>query len=231
MKFKSIELFAGTGGLALGLEEAGFSHAGLIEFDKDAANTLKRNRSHWNVVCNDIKVVSERNLEVEFGIEKYELDLISGGAPCQSFSYAGKRLGLNDVRGTLFYYYAVFLNKLQPKMFLFENVKGLLTHDKGRTFRTILNVFEDEGYEVKFEILNAIDYGVAQKRERLIVVGIRKDLSDKILFNFPQKQKNRLVLRDILNSVPQSQCAKYSKEKAKIFALVPHQACIDRRDL
>ena len=221
MKFKSIELFAGAGGLALGLEEAGFSHAGLIEFDKDAANTLKRNRSHWNVVCNDIKVVSERNLEVEFGIEKYELDLISGGTPCQSFSYAGKRLGLNDVRGTLFYYYAVFLNKLQPKMFLFENVKGLLTHDKGRTFRTILNVFEDEGYEVKFEILNAIDYGVAQKRERLIVVGIRKDLSDKILFNFPQKQKNRLVLRDILNSVPQSQCAKYSKEKAKIFALVP----------
>ncbi len=221
MKFKNIELFAGAGGLALGLETAGFSHVGLVEFDKDAAQTLAQNRPSWNVVCADIKVVSECDLEVKFGVKKYELDLISGGAPCQSFSYAGKRLGLKDTRGTLFYHYAVFLEKLQPKMFLFENVKGLLTHDKGQTFRTILNVFEDEGYDVKFKILNALDYGVAQKRERLIVVGIRKDLSDKILFNFPKIQKNRLVLRDILKDVPQSECAKYSEGKKKIFSLVP----------
>ncbi|WP_235597693.1 DNA cytosine methyltransferase [Campylobacter iguaniorum] len=99
-------------------------------------------------------------------MKKYKLDLLSGGAPCQSFSYAGKRLGLDDVRGTLFYYYAIFLKKLQPKMFLFENVKGLLTHDNKKTFQTICNVFEDEGYHIEFKILNAIDYEVAQKKER-----------------------------------------------------------------
>lgn len=190
MKFKSIELFAGAGGLALGLEAAGFSHVGLVEFDKDAAETLKRNRPNWNVICDDIKNISEKDLEQEFGIKKFELDLLSGGAPCQSFSYAGKRLGLNDVRGTLFYCYAIFLDKLQPKMFLFENVKGLLTHDKGRTFKIICDVFKDEGYDIKFEVLNALDYDVAQKRERLIVVGVREDLKDDVNFIFPKKNLN-----------------------------------------
>ncbi|WP_169941814.1 DNA cytosine methyltransferase [Campylobacter sp. RM15925] len=221
MKFKSIELFAGAGGLALGLEAAGFSHIGLVEFDKDAAETLKRNRPNWNVICDDIKNISEKDLEQEFGIKKFELDLLSGGAPCQSFSYAGKRLGLNDVRGTLFYYYAIFLDKLQPKMFLFENVKGLLTHDKGRTFKIICDVFKDEGYDIKFEVLNALDYDVAQKRERLIVVGVREDLKDDVNFIFPKKKSKRLNLRDVLNDVPQSEGARYSKEKEKIFSLVP----------
>ena len=114
---KSIELFAGAGGLALGLEQAGFEHIGLVEFNQSAANTLKLNRPQWNVLCEDIAITAQRDLEEEFHIKKGELDLLSGGAPCQSFSYAGKRLGLQDVRGTMFYYYATFLNKLQPKMF------------------------------------------------------------------------------------------------------------------
>lgn len=131
----SIELFAGAGGLALGLEEAGFNHLGLIEFNKAAAETLKENRPNWNVICDDVANVSEKELEKEFNIKKGELDLLSGGAPCQSFSYAGKRLGLEDVRGTMFYHYATFLKKLQPKMVLFGNVKGLLTHDNGKTYK------------------------------------------------------------------------------------------------
>lgn len=221
MSFKSIELFAGAGGLALGLENAGFTHIGLIEFDKNAANTLIKNRPNWKVLCEDIQEVSKRDLEKEFNIKKYDLDLLSGGAPCQSFSYAGKRLGLNDIRGTMFYYYAIFLKKLQPKMFLFENVRGLLTHDKGKTFQTICNVFEEQGYFIQYQILNALDYDVAQKRERLIVIGIRNDLKGKLFFKFPKKSKNQLVLRDVLKSVPNSDCAKYSKEKAKIFKLVP----------
>ena len=118
----SIELFAGAGGLALGLEQAGFNHIGLVEIDKSASETLKANRPEWNVICEDIANVSSENLEEKFSVKKGTLDLLSGGAPCQSFSYAGKRLGLNDVRGTMFYYYAEFLHKLQPKMFLFENV-------------------------------------------------------------------------------------------------------------
>lgn len=220
-KYKSIELFAGAGGLALGLEMAGFTHIGLVEFDKSAANTLKLNRPNWNVLCEDIEKVALRDLEKEFGINKFELDLLSGGAPCQSFSYAGKRLGLEDTRGTMFYHYATFLKKLQPKMFLFENVRGLLTHDKGKTFKTIYDIFEEQGYQVNYSVLNALDYGVAQKRERLILVGIRKDLSKNINFEFPKKHKKQLVLRDILKDVPESECAKYSMEKQEIFKLVP----------
>lgn len=117
MDYKSIELFAGAGGLALGLEMAGFSHLGLIEIDKDAANTLKHNRKNWNVICDDIERVANKDLEKLFNIKKYELDLISGGAPCQSFSYAGKRLGLLDTRGTMFYHYAMFLHKLHQRCF------------------------------------------------------------------------------------------------------------------
>ncbi len=220
-KYKSIELFAGAGGLALGLEMAGFEHIGLVEFDKSAANTLRLNRPNWNVLCEDIEIVASRNLEKEFGIKKYELDLLSGGAPCQSFSYAGKRLGLEDTRGTMFYHYATFLKKLQPKMFLFENVKGLLNHDKGKTFKTICDIFEEQGYKINYSVLNALDYGVAQKRERLIVIGVRNDLSEKVKFQFPKKHEKKLVLRDILKDVPESECAKYSKEKEEIFKLVP----------
>ena len=130
--FTTIELFAGAGGLALGVEKAGFKTLGLIEFDKDASDTLRTNRPKWNVINDDIANISCLDLEKYFGLKKGELDLLSGGAPCQAFSYAGKRLGLEDTRGTLFYHYALFLEKLQPKMFLFENVRGLLTHDGDR---------------------------------------------------------------------------------------------------
>lgn len=219
--FESIELFAGAGGLALGLENAGFNHIGLVEIDEYAAASLKLNRPKWNVICEDIEKVAECNLEAEFNIKKGELYLLSGGAPCQSFSYAGKRLGLEDVRGTMFYHYAKFLNKLQPKMFLFENVKGLISHDKGRTFKTIMGIFEEQGYNVQYQVLNAWDYGVAQKRERLIMIGIRKDISDICTYRFPEKNDYKPVLRDVLKDVPKSECAKYSENKKKVFALVP----------
>lgn len=177
--YRTIELFAGAGGLALGVEQAGFETLGLIEFDKDAAETLKKNRPKWNVINDDIANISSLDLESYFSIKKGELDLLSGGAPCQAFSYAGKRLGLEDARGTLFYHYAVFLEKLQPKMFLFENVRGLLTHDHGKTYATMLEIFEKAGYSITKKVLNAWDYGVSQKRERLITIGIRNDLITK----------------------------------------------------
>lgn len=220
---KSIELFAGAGGLALGLEQAGFEHIGLIEFDNSAANTLKLNRPQWNILCEDIAITSQRDLEKEFNIKKGELALLSGGAPCQSFSYAGKRLGLQDVRGTMFYHYATFLHKLQPKMFLFENVKGLLTHDKGKTYQTILNIFEDEGYHIQYAVLNAWDYGVPQKRERLITIGIRNDLIEKCSFSFPEKHSYKPIMRDVKldTNPPKEECERYSAYKEKIFSLVP----------
>ena len=222
-EYSSIELFAGAGGLALGLEQSGFEHIGLVEFDKSAANTLITNRPEWNVLCEDIEIVAQRDLEKEFNIKKGELDLLSGGAPCQSFSYAGKRLGLEDVRGTMFYHYATFLHKLQPKMFLFENVRGLLTHDSGKTFQTILDIFEQEGYSTQYQVLNAWNYGVPQKRERLITIGIRNDLKEKISFSFPTPHKYKPLIKDIkLDTNPgPEECSKYSAYKEQIFALVP----------
>lgn len=220
-KYTTIELFAGAGGLALGVEEAGFYTVGLIEFDKDACETLKKNRPDWRVICDDIANISKEDLEKYFGIKKGNLDLLSGGAPCQAFSYAGKRLGLEDARGTLFYHYAIFLEKLQPKMFLFENVRGLLTHDHGRTYQTMLDIFESAGYEIQKQVLNAWDYGVAQKRERLITIGIRKDLKDKITFDFPGKHDYKPVLKDVLVDVPDSIGVPYGESKRILFEIVP----------
>ena len=217
----TIELFAGAGGLALGIEKAGFKTLGLIEIDKDASDTLKKNRPFWNVINDDIANISCLNLCEYFGLEKGELSLLSGGAPCQSFSYAGKRLGLEDARGTLFYHYAKFLEQLQPKMFLFENVRGLLTHDKGRTYKTITDIFESTGYQIQKKVLNAWDYGVAQKRERLITIGIRNDITDRAVFAFPTPHEYKPVLRDILLDCPPSEGTPYSDAKKKIFELVP----------
>ncbi|MEG0875198.1 MAG: DNA (cytosine-5-)-methyltransferase [Clostridiales bacterium] len=218
---KTIELFAGAGGLALGIEKAGFETLGLIEFDKHAADTLKCNRPKWRVINEDIGNISGLNLEEFFNLKKGELDLLSGGAPCQSFSYAGKRLGLEDARGTLFYHYALFLEKLQPKMFLFENVRGLLNHDYGKTYQMITGIFEDTGYTIQKKVMNAWEYGVAQKRERLITIGVRNDLVGKINFDFPAPHKYKPVLRDILLDCPKSCGSLYSENKQKIFELVP----------
>lgn len=221
--YTSIELFAGAGGLALGLEQAGFNHIGLVECDVNAAKTLRVNRPNWNVLCEDIALTTQRDLETEFNIKIGDLDLLSGGAPCQSFSYAGKRLGLQDIRGTMFYHYATFLNKLQPRMFLFENVRGLLTHDKNQTFQTILSIFEQQNYKTVYAVLNAWDYGVPQKRERLITVGIRNDLVNKCSFVFPQKHQYRPLMKDVKldTNPPKDECARYSEYKEKVFALVP----------
>ena len=219
--YTSIELFAGAGGLALGVEKAGFNTLGLIEFDKAAADTLKKNRPNWNVINDDIANISCLDLEKYFSIKKGELDLLSGGAPCQAFSYAGKRLGLEDARGTLFYHYALFLEKLQPKMFLFENVRGLLTHDHGKTYATMLDIFTRAGYTIDKQVLNAWNYGVPQKRERLITIGIRNDLVGKTEYRFPKAHNYKPVLRDVLLDCPDGPGVPYGEKKRKIFELVP----------
>ncbi len=219
--YTTIELFAGAGGLALGIEQAGFETLGLVEFDKNAADTLKKNRPNWRVDNEDIANISCLDLEKYYSIKKGELDLLSGGPPCQSFSYAGKRLGLDDARGTLFYHYAMYLEKLQPKMFLFENVRGLLTHDHGKTYETIFNILEKAGYVVDKKVLNAWDYGVPQKRERLITIGIRKDLVKDISFKFPEPHDYKPVLRDVLLDCPDGPGVPYGETKRKIFELVP----------
>lgn len=221
--FTNVELFAGAGGLALGLEQAGFINLLSNDFDKDSCNTLKTNRPDWNVVCDSVENLAEQNLLKKLNLQEGELDLLSGGYPCQSFSYAGKKLGLNDVRGTMFYYFAKILKQLKPKMFLAENVKGLVSHDGGKTLQTMINVFEEIGYHVQYKVLNAWDFGVAEKRERVVIIGIRNDIKGE--YNYPTPYAYKPVLRDVLNDVPKSEGASYPQSKKEVFDLVPPGGC------
>lgn len=225
-KYNVIEFFAGAGGLALGLEKAGFSTLLLNEFDKHASSTLRKNRPHWKVLEEDIVTVTEKGIS-SYLDENCEVDLISGGYPCQAFSYAGKGLGLEDARGTLFYPFAKTIEELKPKMFLAENVKGLVSHDNGNTLKTMIQVYESLGYDVQYKVMNALDYGVAQKRERVAIVGIRRDLKEKynLEYKFPEPFGYRLALKDILKNVPPSEITPYSEKKKEIMKLVPPGGC------
>lgn len=128
---------------------------------------------------------------------KNQIDLFVGGSPCQSFSIAGRRLGFEDTRGTLFYDYVRLVKEIQPRAFIFENVYGLTTHDKGKTFETIKNVFEDLGYHFTYQILDARDYGIPQGRRRLFVIGFKdQNLLEK--FKFPEKQSLTTTMQDYL---------------------------------
>lgn len=135
---------------------------------------ITSNKFHWNV-----SFLDGRHF-------KNKIDLFVGGSPCQSFSLVGKQRGLNDTRGTLFYEYARLIDEIKPKMFIYENVKAVLSNDNGETWKTMIKVFEDLGYDWKYEILNAKDFGIPQNRERIFVVGFRKDLKIE-KFKFPQK--------------------------------------------
>lgn len=227
-EFTVLETFAGAGGLALGLELAGLHSVGAIELDKTATKTLKLNRPHWNVIEGDINDIARNGIKNHPLFDFHgELDVLSGGYPCQSFSYAGLRYGLNDTRGTLFYPYSQLLQELKPKVFIAENVKGLVNHDHGKTLETMLNIFEESGYQVQWNILNAWDYNVAQKRERIVIIGIRNDLVaiQKRAFKFPKPSQKKPVLRDALRGVPKSEGVTYSPKKEEILKLVPPGGC------
>ncbi|MEA3491802.1 MAG: DNA (cytosine-5-)-methyltransferase [Campylobacterota bacterium] len=220
--YQSIELFAGAGGLALGLERAGVQHLLLNDFDRHATDTLKHNRPQWNVVCGDVA-------EIDFVPYKYRVDLLTGGFPCQSFSYAGKKRGLEDTRGTLFYEFARALEESQPKVFLAENVRGLLSHDTGATLQTMVDVFQSMGYHVlEPKILKAIHYRVPQKRERLFIVGIKNEYAPYVTFAWPKAHDTIYTLKDALKKgelypqdVEDSAGQNYPEKKRKVLELVP----------
>lgn len=213
-----IELFAGAGGLALGLEQAGFDGLAYVEMNGDACETLRRNRPSWNVIEGDVH-------DIDFRRYDGQVDLVSGGFPCQAFSMAGKRLGFGDIRGTLFAEIIRCANETHPKMLLMENVKGLLSHDGGRTFETIRHEVEKAGYSLQWKILNASYHGVGQARERIVMIGIRDDLAGKISFEYPKPDDRQTTLRDALDGVPDSPSVSYSEMKAKVLDLVPPGGC------
>jgi DNA (cytosine-5)-methyltransferase 1 len=220
--YTSIELFAGAGGLALGFEKAGFDVALLNELDKHASNTLIRNRPNWNVAVGDIT-------KLDLSHFKNKIDFLSGGFPCQAFSYAGNKQGFGDTRGTLFFQFARTIEEVQPRVFLGENVRGLLNHDAGRTLDTIKHKIKEIGYTlIEPRVLKAIYYKVPQKRERLFLIGIRNDLIEAVKFHWPSPFKQVLTLRDALkkgilfeSDVPESEGQKYPNRKKEILSCVP----------
>ncbi|MEA1926340.1 MAG: DNA (cytosine-5-)-methyltransferase [Patescibacteria group bacterium] len=208
--YTAIELFAGAGGTAIGMENAGIEHVLLNEYDKYACETLRINRPDWNVVEDDI-----RNLKFEEG----QTDIVQGGFPCQTFSYAGKKMGFEDIRGTLFFEFARCVKEVKPKIAIGENVKGLLNHDGGRTLKTMIPVLEELGYRVKYKVLRSQYLDVSQKRERLIIIGVRNDLD--IPISFPKEKDYIIPLREALHKCPKSEGQKYPEKKHKILELIP----------
>ena len=221
-EFKVLELFAGAGGLAIGLEKAGIKCVALNEIDKWACQTLRENRPNWNVLEGDIK-------SFDFTKYKNEVDIVTGGFPCQSFSYAGKKLGMEDARGTLFYEFARVVKEVKPAICVGENVKGLLSHEKGKTIEGMISILEEIGYNVvPVQVLKAINYKVPQKRERVFLVGIRKDIDVK--YSYPKKHNTIYNLSDALKKgelydcdVPKSEGAKYPEHKKTVLDLIPQK--------
>ncbi len=179
--YKSIEICAGAGGQALGLEMAGFSHVALIEYEKEYCACLQANRPHWNVFCMDVH---------HFDGKPYrgQIDLLAGGVPCPPFSVAGRQLGADDERD-LFPQVLRLVEEIAPRAVMIENVRGLLD-PKFDTYRNrILQTLQDLGYRPHIQLLHASDYGVPQFRPRVVIVGIQNELAG--LFHFPAKSYPR----------------------------------------
>lgn len=168
-----IDLFAGIGGIRIPFDELGCHCVFSSEWDEKACDTYEANFGERP--CGDITKIAAEDIPHH--------DILLAGFPCQAFSIMGKMKGFEDTRGTMFFEVARILKHHQPKAILLENVKQLVSHDGGRTFKVILRVLGDLGYHVKWKVLNALDFGVPQKRERVIIVGFR-DERDSWLFNF-----------------------------------------------
>lgn len=218
-KWKSIDLFAGGGGTALGLENAGFKHVLLSEFDRSACATLRHNRPNWHVIEGDVA-------EIDFKDFAGEIDLLEGGFPCQAFSYAGKGNGFADLRGTLFFQFARAMQESMPKIAVGENVKGLINHDGGRTLQTMIDHIKSikspdgTGYKVAWRLLRSQYLDVPQKRERLVLIAVRDDVfQDAILF--PRERDYVFSIRDAIFDAPDGPGQKYTDEKKQVLDLVP----------
>lgn len=216
--FTSLDLFAGAGGTALGLENAGFSHLLLSELDKDAVATLRLNRPDWEVMAGDVA-------NLDFRAFAGKVDLLEGGFPCQAFSYAGHSRGFADTRGTLFFEFARAVAEIMPKVFIGENVRGLLRHDSGRTLKTMLDTLTEirgehgERYRVGYRLMRAQYHDVPQKRERLMLAGVRTDVGHELFF--PRERDYIVTLWDAIGDRPESPGQAYPERKREVLSLVP----------
>ena len=243
----AISFFAGAGGLDIGIHEAGFDVKLSVELEEKYCVTLKENNPTFNVVNGDIMDYSKEKIYSDAGLNyNDEIDLIFGGSPCQSFSTAGKRQAFSDERGKAMLKFIELIEEVKPKAFLLENVKGLLSatlkhrplNQRGKDFppldedekngsalRYLLNQVKD--YNVVYKVVNSAEYGVAQKRERVIFVGIRKDLNKVYEFPKPTHGLERkypfVTFNDVIQSLGdiEHNYVKYSEERLKYMKLIP----------
>jgi DNA (cytosine-5)-methyltransferase 1 len=211
---KSIEICAGAGGQALGLERAGFKHIALVEYEQDYCNCLKKNRMEWNVICEDVHKFDGTNYK---GI----IDLLSGGVPCPPFSIAGKQLGMDDDRD-LFPQMLRLVKEIEPKTVMIENVRGLLSPIFSDYRAHILSTLSEYGYNTHIKLLNAADFNVPQARPRVIIVAIRDDLDD--CFEFPEEMKrsSKLNVGNVLYDLIKAKNWKGAKDwKKKADRIAP----------
>lgn len=191
-----LDLFSGIGGFRLGLERNGHKAVGYVEIDKfarQAYNAMYDTAGEWTAT--DITKVTDEEWRKFNG----SVDIIAGGFPCQAFSIAGKRLGfLDSTKGTLFFDVARAAKQIKPRYLFIENVKGLLNHDSGNTFRTIINTLDELGYDVEWRVLNSKDFGVPQNRERVYIIGhLRGDSGREV---FPFFRENREANQEALKN-------------------------------
>ena len=207
---KIISLFSGAGGLDLGFEQAGFEIAMANEYDKTIWETYEKNHKA-PLIKGDIRNIKECDFPDE-------IDGIIGGPPCQSWSEAGSQRGIDDRRGQLFYDYIRILKVKQPKFFLAENVSGMLSDRHSDAVENIVATFEECGYDITINLVNAADYGVPQDRKRVFYIGFRKDLGVK--FDFPKPTTanldEKITLRDAIGDLQYSARAALDKNKANI---------------
>jgi len=217
LKYTFIELCAGCGGLSAGLIKAGFTPLLLNDNNIDCCKTLKHNHPNVNIVCSTMD-------KIDYTEYIDNVDLLTGGVPCQSFSHAGLRKGLEDPRGDLMMKFIEILFLIKPKIFMIENVKGLLSHNEGMTMKKIIDTINDKKlYNITFKCLDSSNYDVPQKRERVFIIGVLKTINGN--FEFPKESSTKKLLKDVLYNVPESMCSKYNDYKISLFKMIPQGGC------
>jgi len=211
-RYSVASLFAGIGGICKGFETQGASVVWANEIDKYACQTYRTNMKSTVLIEGDIYDIDEKKM--------LDADIITAGFPCQSFSVAGKQLGFKDARGNLFFEIMRFIRAKQPKAILLENVKNLVSHDDGNTFKIIIESLKEEGYYLKYKVMNTMEYGnIPQNRERIYIIGFRKqDDYNRFVFPNPISLTNRLS--DIINCNEKQEDKYYYTEKSKFYDLL-----------
>ena len=192
-----VDLFSGAGGLSLGFEMAGFNNVFSVEYDKKIAESYKKNFPTHNLLVKDIQEITDD--EIITLQHNQEVDVVIGGPPCQGFSLAGRigRSFVEDKRNYLFKEFVRVVKIIDPPMFVMENVARILSHNKGETIKELTNEFKKIGYNVQYKVLQAADYGVPQKRQRIFIVGTKNKE-----FNFPTPIGTTITVKEAIGDLP-----------------------------